>query len=92
MLHREITSLWSVRWNEFRGQMTVLVGALDTAFPDDVIVSSFIAYGVPRGVGLDTYDCFEMAADQKEVIPPVANNPYWKVFCTLSNERYIHSG
>lgn len=90
VLVREITEQWSIRWSEWRGEVVVLVGAADTTFPDEIISSSFVAYGEGRGEDNDTFDVFQLNPERKEVIPPVPKTPFWKAYCLVTSQRYVH--
>lgn len=74
----EITNGWSVKFNEYRGQMKFRFAVVENTFADLIAQTSHIGYGVADGA--DQIDIYAIDPERRDVIPPTVSSPLWKVY------------
>jgi hypothetical protein len=76
----EITNGWMIEPDEYRGQMTLFIATNEIGFENLFAQTSFVGYGVADADG--DIDVFSIEPDRRDVFPPSAISPLWKVYLT----------
>lgn len=83
----ELTSGWFIKWNEYRGQLVLMIASTISGIADSIAQTSFFAYGVPDSQS--QLEVFGIDPDRRDVVSPVGNSPFWKLYGAKdARERY----
>lgn len=76
----EITSGWMIEPDEYRGQMVLYIATNEIGFENQFAQTLFVGYGVADAD--NDVDVFSIDPDRRDVFPPSAISPLWKVYLT----------
>lgn len=77
VVHEAITG-YRFEYNGFRQMMVFFYATLLPEFPDLLARSTHMAAGVPNQDG--QVDVYEIDPSRRDVVPPTADDPNWKLF------------
>lgn len=76
----EVIKGWMIEPDEYRAQTALYIATGDTDFENFIAQTSFVGCGV---LDFDSdVDVFSIDPDRRDVFPPSAISPLWKVFLT----------